>query len=117
MARAQQTNEKQPGMPPSGLQADENMQSSASLSQSSDDEAEDGRFSVAEEQNFDQQSEQARRVGAAPADKVSGGLNEDQPSDAMAKSMDAENSSAKEKATLKKAVDQAVPPSESSGKA
>ena len=44
--------------------------SAPSLSQSGDDDAEDGRFSVAEEQNFDQQSEQARHVGQAPDDQA-----------------------------------------------
>ena len=50
---------------PSAPQKDAPMQSAASLSQSSDDE---GVFSVAEEQSFDQQSDQARRVGHMPED-------------------------------------------------
>jgi hypothetical protein len=48
-------------------QEDATTQSPAWLSQSSDDDQpEDGRFSIAEEQNVDQQSDQARRVGQMP---------------------------------------------------
>jgi hypothetical protein len=68
-------------------QADPTTQSAASLSRSSDDQAEDGRFSIAEEQNFDQQSEQARRVGQMPEDVAGPGMAGVKPSDAMGKSM------------------------------
>lgn len=48
------------------------MQSDYALTQTDDDDAEDGRYSVAEEQNFDQQSDQARRVGQVDADAEQG---------------------------------------------
>lgn len=48
------------------------MQSDYALTQTDDDDAQDGRYSVAEEQNFDQQSEQARRVGQVDGDAEQG---------------------------------------------
>ncbi len=93
-------------------QADQPMQSASALSQSSDEQAEDGRFSVAEEQNFDQQSDQARRVGQMPQDIGALGQNEDNPSDAMAKSMQQDKQASEGKARLKQAIERAVPPSE-----
>jgi hypothetical protein len=68
--------------PQPGQQAGETTQSDASLSGSSDNQSDDGRFSIAEEQNFDQQSDQARRVGQMPRDAGPAGAK---PSDAMAK--------------------------------
>lgn len=65
------------------LQAEASMQSAASLSQSPDAKADEGQFSVAEEQNFDQQSDQARRVGQMPQNAGPGA----NPSDAMAKAI------------------------------
>jgi quercetin dioxygenase-like cupin family protein len=59
------------------LQAEAGMQSAASLSQSPDDQT------VAEEQSFDQQSDQARRVGQMP-ENAGPGAN---PSAAMAKTL------------------------------
>ncbi|OWW22116.1 SRPBCC family protein [Noviherbaspirillum denitrificans] len=49
------------------VQQQQATQSPASLSQAGQDE-DDGRYSIAEEQNFDQQSDQARRVGQMPLD-------------------------------------------------
>jgi hypothetical protein len=85
-------------------QAAKPMQSNAALSRSSDDQAEDGRFSVAEEQNFDQQSDEARRVGQMPQD--AGGA---EPVDAMAKAMTPDE---KKSARLKQSIERSVPPSE-----
>lgn len=64
------------------IQAGGTTQSEASLSRTSDDEAsEQGTFNVAAEQSFDQQSDQARRVGQMPEDiNAAGGMN---PSEAM----------------------------------
>jgi hypothetical protein len=80
---------------PRAQQADPAMQSAASLSRSSNDQAEDGRFSVAEEQNFDQQSDQAGRVGQMPED-AGPGMAGVKPSDAMGKAMKQGESKAKE---------------------
>jgi hypothetical protein len=49
-------------------QAGKSTQSDYSLSQSQDEQASDARFGIAEEQSFDQQSEQARRIGQAMSD-------------------------------------------------
>jgi hypothetical protein len=53
---------------PAEPQAGKSTQSDYSLSQSQDEQADDARFGVAEEQSFDQQSEQARRIGQAMSD-------------------------------------------------
>lgn len=82
-------------------------QSEASLSQSSEEDADDGRYSVAAEQNFDQQSDQARRVGQMPLDFSAPVPGETDPSDAMAKAAKPED-----KAGLKQSMDRSVPPSE-----
>lgn len=72
-------------------QADQSTQSSASLSQQeAEDDDSQGVFSVAEEQNFDEQSAQARRVGQMPEDGSAAGPQgtaETNPSSAVAKSM------------------------------
>jgi len=47
-------------------QRDASTQSDYALSQPSDDEAQDGRFSISEEVSLDMQSDSARRVGHAP---------------------------------------------------
>lgn len=83
---------------------DEAMQSDYALSQSPDDQAEDGRFSVSEEQNFDQQSDEARRVGRAPQQAGA--------AEATRESMQQEEKSGDDKAALKQAVGRAVPPSD-----
>jgi hypothetical protein len=88
-------------------QAGESTQSEAALSQSMDDDAEDGRYSVAEEQNFDQQSNQARRVGQMPLDFSAPVPGETDPSEAMAKSVKTDD-----KADLKQSIERSVPPSE-----
>lgn len=76
---------------PSPRQADQSTQSPASLSQQeAEDDDNQGVFSVAEEQNFDEQSGQARRVGRMPADAggtTPQGTGETDPSSAIAKSM------------------------------
>lgn len=83
-------------------------QSDYSLSQSSADEAEDGRFSVAEEISLDQQSDAARRVGQMPED-VAAASN---PSDADAQSMRRNGQDTKDDEKLKQSIERAVPPSE-----
>ena len=88
-------------------QAGETTQSAASLSPSVDEDAEDGRYSVAEEQNFDQQSNQARRVGQMPLDFSTPVSGETDPSDAMAKSVKTDD-----KTKLKQSIERSVPPSE-----
>lgn len=86
-------------------QAGETTQSAASLSSSMDEDAGDGRYSVAEEQNFDQQSDQARRVGQMPLDFSAPG--ETDPAEAMAKAAKPD-----EKQKLQQSIERSVPPSE-----
>lgn len=92
-----------------GRQARQTTQSESSLSRSPADDAEDGRYSVAEEQNFDQQSSQARRVGQMPLDFNAPLPGETDPADAMADSMKKEG---KDASGLKPSIERAVPPSE-----
>lgn len=94
-------------------QADQSMQSAPSLSQSSDDGSEDGRFSIAEEQNFDQQSDQARHVGQMQTDE-SVGLSGVKPSEAVAQSA-GKDSEGSAPARLEKSMDRAVPKSDDAG--
>jgi uncharacterized membrane protein len=68
-------------------QAGAGTQSEASLSSSAAAHADDGRFSVAEEQNLDQQSDQARRVGQMPKGGSAAGSPGVDPSGAAAESM------------------------------
>lgn len=84
-------------------QMPQNVTSGPSLSQSGDDSAEDGRYSVAEEQNFDQQSDQARRVGHAPE-------GQGEPSKAMAGALGQGDAAEKEK--LRESMERAVPRSD-----
>jgi hypothetical protein len=89
---------------------DEPMQSDYALSQSADDRAEDGRYSVAEEQNFDQQSEASRRVGRMPQDATGA-----EPADGMKKSMqrqpgDGKDGDADNQDALKEPTGRSVPP-------
>lgn len=65
-----------------GMQAHASTQSDHSLSRPQTDRDEPEQFRVAEEQNFDAQSEQARRIGHPPEDIGS----QAKPGDAMAKS-------------------------------
>jgi uncharacterized membrane protein len=58
---------------PSALERDRSTQSDNSLSQFQDDDAEDQRFSIAEEVSFDLQSDAARRVGQAPQEDAETG--------------------------------------------
>jgi len=54
--------------PSSMRQVEQSTQSDYSLSRSADLEGEDGRFDIAEEINFDEQSDQARHIGRMPDD-------------------------------------------------
>lgn len=72
--------ESRPGLPPEQIKS---TQSDASLSKNEQDE-EDERFSVAEEVNFDQQSDRVRRAGEMPADLGSPAAD---PDDAMAEAL------------------------------
>jgi hypothetical protein len=92
-----------------GRQTQQTTQSPSSLSQSSSDDAEDGRYSVAEEQNFDQQSSQARRVGQMPLDFNAPLPGETDPADAMAGTVKQDDQS---QSGLKQSIERAVPPSE-----
>lgn len=96
-------------------QAEQPMQSAPSLSHSSDAGSEDGRFSVAEEQNFDQQSDQARRVGQMPADEGLG-LSGLKPSEAIAQTAGKDkDSQGRASSPLEKSMDRAVPKSDDAG--
>jgi hypothetical protein len=94
-------------------QEDQSMQSSPSLSRSSDEDAEDGRFSVAEEQSFDQQSDQARHVGQMQGDEGIG-LSGVKPTDALAQSA-GKNAEGGAPERLEKSMDRAVPKSDDAG--
>ena len=89
-------------------QASDSTQSEASLSQPDAATEDDGRYSVAAEQSFDQQSDQARRVGQMPLDF---GPEEAHAAEALAKSMKQGKRGKKSKG-LKQAIEQSVPPSE-----
>lgn len=85
-----------------GSQANQATQSDYALSKSADDDsADDGRYSVAEEVNFDQQSDAVRRVGQMPPDKSAernGGIS---VADAMGKAMQQDAQDPKDDAKLK----------------
>src|SRR5256885_1481715 len=85
-------------------------QSDNSLSQSSVDQADDGRFSVAEEVNMDQQSDKARHVGQMSLDwgEVEG--NEIPASETKQKKQNTRKVNREEK--LKQSINRAVPPSQ-----
>lgn len=86
-------------------ETDRSMQSDAALSRPSGAEADDGRFSVAEEQNFDQQSDAARRVGQPQdPDEVAEGGTESKGGNSTETSGNARN-------PLQQSVDRAIPPS------
>ncbi len=65
-------------------------------------EEQDDRFSIAEEQNFDQQSDEARRIGQMPQDTNA--------ADAMTKSMKPEE--IKEREELRRSMGRSAPPSQ-----
>lgn len=97
---------------PFGRQQEQSTQPDASLSEST--EGDDGRFSVAAEQSFDQQSDQARRVGRMPQD-----LPGADPADAMKAALRRDDAGKKEadqdagdKTGLAKGIERAVPPSD-----
>jgi hypothetical protein len=86
-------------------------QSTISLSQPSDDQTDDGRFSVAEEVNLDQQSDKARHVGQMSLDW--GEVEGDQISAADAASKPKQkNKENTRKEKLKQSINRAVPPSQ-----
>lgn len=109
---AQERRDGAQSAPPAGQQADATTQSASSLSQSTDDTADDGRYSIAEEQNFDQQSDQARRVGQMPLDFDSAAPGETDPAAAMTKSVKRDEQGSKDADGLKQSMERAVPPSE-----
>lgn len=107
-------------MPQAYPQLDESTQSEHSLSQSSEDNPQDGRYSVAEEQNFDEQSDEARRVGRMPQNVGAEGLTtQASPSEAVAKTVrekspetaDPQPESTQDDPALKQSIERAVPPS------
>lgn len=82
---------------------DSGTQSDYALSDSGDQAADDGRYSVAEELNFDVASDSARRVGEAPQEG----------NDAMGEALRREAGSAQsdeDKDALKRAIERNVPP-------
>ncbi|HYD58870.1 MAG TPA: SRPBCC family protein [Noviherbaspirillum sp.] len=89
----------------SDRQAQRATQSESSLSRSMDDGS-----SVAEEQSFDQQSGQARRVGQMPLDFGAPPLSgETDPAEAMGKSVKQDD---KNTSQLKQSIERSAPPSE-----
>lgn len=92
LIEAQRTSQQGNAQSSSPLQAGQSTQSSASLSQQEAEGDSQGVFRVAEEQSFDEQSAQARRVGQMSEDTgVAGPQRTDDasPSSAVAKSMKA----------------------------
>lgn len=79
--------------PAAGATATRSTQSDYSLSQSSEEQAKDEPFSVAEEVNLDQQSDQARRVGKMSQDASPGS---GKPAEGMATSMRRDRKDAKD---------------------
>lgn len=109
-----------------GKQTSQATTSEYTLSRPTDKETQDGRYSVAEEQNFDQQSDAARRVGQVPQDIGAAGLTGADPADAMSQSLQQETDveNGKENADkgkvnddrdgttkLKQSVQRSIPPS------
>jgi hypothetical protein len=92
-----------------GAQAQKPTQPASSLSRSPEGDAGDDRYSVAEEQSFDQQSDQARRVGQMPLDFGAPLPGETDPAEAMGKSAKQED---KDMSRLKQSMERSVPPSE-----
>lgn len=96
-------------------QINQSTQSDYSLSRSSDDESDaDGRFSVAEEVNFDQQSDAARHIGQMPEDMGAEQYTGESASDAIGETMHSTSQDAKDdaKSKLKPSIERSVPPSE-----
>ncbi|MGE5649743.1 MAG: SRPBCC family protein [Bacillota bacterium] len=83
-------------------------QSEASLSRASGLDDGQGRFGISEEQNFDQQSDQARRVGRMPSD-IPGA----DPAESMAQAMHQAEPDGRQREQMTEALDRSVPPSES----
>jgi hypothetical protein len=86
-------------------------QSTNLLSQPSDDPSGDGRFSVAEEVNLDQQSDKARHVGQMSFDWGQVQDTEAAPADAVPDSQQ-KSRKAKREDKLKQSINRAVPPSQ-----
>lgn len=105
MGTLQQSGGKDVSPQQKGMQA---TQSENSLSRTAAEENEDGRFSVAEEVNLDQQSDAAHHIGHMPEDVHAqdfGGASESDASDESA------SGNADDERRLKKSMDRAVPPS------
>ena len=104
----QTADEQREGEASAPQQAGESTQSEASLSQPGEESEDDGRYSIAAEQSFDQQSDQARRVGQMPLDF---GPEEAHAAEALAQSMK-QGKRGKKSKELKQAIERSVPPSE-----
>jgi hypothetical protein len=85
-------------------------QSDNSLSQSSSDQTDDGMFSVAEEVNLDQQSDQARHVGQSQL-SLDWGEVEGNPIPAADTALKPKQKNTR-KEKLKQSLNRAVPPSQ-----
>lgn len=85
---------------------DKPTQSDYSLSQAIDSEGDDGRFSVAEEVNLDEQTNEARRVGLPPQQAGNKDVSE-----ALGESLKRDDQPDEDKSKLERAVKRAVPPS------
>lgn len=98
---------------PDRPQTNQSTQSDNALSKSADDDsAEDGRFSVAEEVSFDQQSDAVRHIGQMPPDTGTDQYGAESASDAMGEAMHQDAEERKKDAKLKPSMDRSVPPSE-----
>lgn len=89
---------------------DRTTQSDYSLSQSSDDEAADRRFSIAEEVSFDLQSDASRRVGQAPQQDDAAATSAAEGIE-QAMKPEGQQDNDDDGARLKKAIERATPPS------
>lgn len=83
-------------------------QSDYALSQSTENDAEDGRFSVSEEVSLDMQSDEARRVGQAPSSADAVGK---QAADGMGQAMKQEGQQQADAGKLKDSIERSTPPS------
>jgi hypothetical protein len=95
----------EPGVAPGmgDVPVSESTQSDYSLSRTSDGSDVDGRFSIAEEVNFDQQSDTARNVGHMPQDTSAEHAGGTSAREAMSQAMTQDSD-------LKPSMDRAVPP-------
>jgi hypothetical protein len=89
----------------------ESTQSDYSLSKTTDGSDVDGRFTISEEVNLDQQSDAARRVGQISRDTGEERPGGESAADAMSKAMQQDKNESKNDKELKPAIDRNVPPS------